>query len=442
MPLVPQDRLERPLSSMYNLVGDEEDARTCRDLDEDACRWIPRNFFILLVSRTLTNLGDVLSNPKTVLAWVLGAVGAPTALIALLVPVRESLSMLPQLMLGAWVRRHPLRKPIWMVGSLVQALAVLGCAAAALTLEGVPAGVAVLGCVVVFSLARSLNSISSKDIVGKTVPKGRRGRLGGWATGISGLFSLGVGIWFAAAGAEQDSVAFYAGLLAAAGSLWLLAMSVFSALKEFPGETAGGADGQREAWGRLGLLRTDAPFRRFVLTRSLLLCSALTAPFYVVLAREHGGATAADLGSFLVAGGLASSVSAPVWGTVADVSSRRVMILAAVLTAGLGIGVFAVMVWARQLAATPWLFPLFFFGLGVAHSGVRAGRKTYLIDLAGGVKRTDYVAVSNTLIGIVLLVVGGLTSALSFLAPEQIILGLSVFGLGGAVLATGLPRVQ
>jgi hypothetical protein len=61
-------------------------------------------------------------------------------------------------------------------------------------------------------------------------------------------------------------------------------------------------------------MRTDNKFRRFVITRALLLCSALTAPFYVVLARAHSEVGASLLGSFLVAGGLASSLSAPVWG--------------------------------------------------------------------------------------------------------------------------------
>ncbi len=442
MPLIPPQEIDERLEALYGLVGEEEDARACRDLDDSACHWVPRNFFVVLAAKTLTNLGDVLSSPKTVLTWVLGAVGAPTAIIAMLVPIRESLSMLPQLMLGGWIRHRPLRKPIWLVGSILQAMAILGCAAAAAWLRGVAAGAVVLGCVILFSLARSLNSIASKDIVGKTIPKGRRGRLGGWAAGLSGLFSLGVGVWFALGGRNNQDVMFYVGLLVGAGLLWVVAAGVFLMLKEFPGETAGGTSGWREAWKRLDLMRTDANFRRFVITRSLLLCSALTAPFYVVLAREHGGGDVSLLGTFLVAGGLASSLSAPVWGTMADSSSRRVMILAALLTAGLGIGAFAVMILAPVLAKTAWLFPAFFFGLGVAHSGVRAGRKTYLVDLAGGVKRTDYVSVSNTLIGIVLLIVGGVTSALSFLPPEQIILGLSVLGLAGAGLASTLPEVQ
>jgi hypothetical protein len=118
------------------------------------------------------------------------------------------------------------------------------------------------------------------------------------------------------------------------------------------------------------------------------------------------------------------------------------MIVAALITAGLGIVVFVLMRWRSDLAATSCLFPAFFFVLGVAHAGVRAGRKTYLVDLAGGVKRTDYVAVSNTLIGVVLLVVGGITSLFSWLEPQEMILALSLLGLGGAGMAVTLPEVE
>jgi MFS family permease len=434
--------VSQPIETLYSLVANEEDARSCRELDDDACRWVPRNFFVYLGSSALTKLGDALSNPKTVLAWVLGAVGAPAALVALLVPIRESGSMLPQLFLGAWVRRQPLRRWIWIVGSLCQAAAILGCAAAAAFLSGTLAGVVILLCVIAFSCARSLNSIASKDILGKTIPKGRRGRLGGWAAGISGALTLAVGLGFTVRGGEAEEVRFYAGLLLIAGLLWVAAALLFLLLREHAGETEGGVDGWRSAVGRLELLRTDRDFRRFVATRALLLCSALTAPFYVSLARQHGHLSPSELGAFLVAGGMASSLAAPVWGAFADRSSRRVMMSAAAVTATLGIAIFLLLRLRPGLGDTAWLFPAFFFGLGVAHAGVRAGRKTYVVDLAGGVKRTDYVSVSNTVIGGVLLLVGAVTSLLSFLSPDELILGLSLLGLAGAALAATLPEVE
>ena len=97
---------------------------------------------------------------------------------------------------------------------------------------------------------------------------------------------------------------------------------------------------------------------------------------------------------------------------------------------------------APGLLDAAWLHPVAFFLLGVAHSGVRAGRKTYLVDMAGGVKRTDYVSVSNSVIGGILLLTGVLTGALSFLPPHGVIAVLSAFGAVGAAMARSLPPVD
>jgi len=73
---------------------------------------------------------------------------------------------------------------------------------------------------------------------------------------------------------------------------------------------------------------------------------------------------------------------------------------------------------------------------------VGAGRKTYLVDMASGNRRTDYVAVSNTVIGVILLVGGGVIAALSFLSPEMLILVLAGTSLAGALCGLSLPEVQ
>ena len=75
---------------LYAKLVDEEDARVCRDISEEACREVPRNFFLLIGSSFLTQLGDAVANPKTTLTWLMSALGAPVALTGLLVPVRES----------------------------------------------------------------------------------------------------------------------------------------------------------------------------------------------------------------------------------------------------------------------------------------------------------------------------------------------------------------
>ncbi len=444
MPLISATDIDARLEALYELVAEDEDARTCRDLDDDACRWVPRNFFVYLASNTLTKLGDALANPKTVLAWVMAAVGAPTAMVAMLVPLRESGSLLPQLALGARGAPPPpaqARSGCWAAG--LQAAAILGCAVAAALLTGVAAGAVILACVAVFALARSLNSIASKDLVGKTIPKGRRGRLGRLCRRYIG--SADPGAW--ACGSPPASRArtipvFYAALLAGAALTWLLAMAVFSTLQEQPGETAGGQ--QRLAGGP----RTPGPAgarpRLPPLRHHPLAAAVLGADGALLRGAGPGPRQRRRLAAGHLPGGRRSGLQ-PVGAGVGDHGrplqpqgdDRR-----RPADGGPGHRRVRLMRLRPGLAAASWLFPAFFFALGVAHAGVRAGRKTYLVDLAGGVKRTDYVAVSNTVIGGVLLAVGGLTSAFSFLAPEALILGLSLLGLGGAALAATLPEVE
>ena len=101
--------LEPDLNGLYSKLMNEEDARVCKDIPDGACTNVPQNFFRQVLANTLTSLGDTLTNPKTTLAWLMGVVGAPVALVAWLVPIRESGSMLPQLLIASYVRRFKYR---------------------------------------------------------------------------------------------------------------------------------------------------------------------------------------------------------------------------------------------------------------------------------------------------------------------------------------------
>jgi hypothetical protein len=132
-----------------------------------------------------------------------------------------------------------------------------------------------------------------------------------------------VGAALVALGTDDGAPKTFLGLLAGAAALWLAASWLYSRIDEWPGETEGGGNALTEAVRKLVLLRDDTTFRNFVIARALLPCSALSAPYYVILARRHDTGMAGQLGFFIVAGGLASSVSAPVWGRAADWGPSR-----------------------------------------------------------------------------------------------------------------------
>lgn len=83
-----------------------------------------------------------------------------------------------------------------------------------------------------------------------------------------------------------------------------------------------------------------------------------------------------------------------------------------------------------------------FFLLTLLHAGVRVGRKTYVVDVAEGDLRTTYVAVGNTTMGLVLLVVGGISSVLATIGVSWALVFLAILGLAGAGSALTMPEVS
>jgi len=435
-----QTTAPRWVESLYERLAEDDEGRVCKDISDDACREAPGNFLRTLLANALTQIGDRAASAKTTLPWLLTSAGAPAWSISFLVPIRESGSMLPQLWLGAWVRRKPVRKLVWSAGSVGQGLSLVAMGFSGMVLSGTPAAVAILLLLILFSIARALCSIAYKDVLGKTIPKTRRGRLSGWISAVSGLGAMGAGAGIGAF-AKQDDPLLYVLLLGGAAMLWFAAAAVYASMREFPGAVEGGEDGFRAAWTRLALLRDDAPFRRFVTARALAMGSGLAAPFYILLARRDLGEGAAMLGAFIAAEGLAGLISAPIWGRFADRSSRLVFAIACAGASALSLLV-ALWSWgAFDETAARWFFPLVFFALGIAHAGVRLGRKTYLVDMASGNQRTDYVAVSNTVIGALLLLTGLITALAALICVELTLVLLAVAGLGGAALSLRLPEV-
>ncbi|KUG56932.1 hypothetical protein AVL62_12170 [Serinicoccus chungangensis] len=409
---------------------------------------VSRGGLRLIGANALQSIGDQVVNAKTVLPWLLTLVGAPAALVGLLVPVREAGSMLPQAALTPWVVARPRRTRVWMLGAAGQAGATAAMAAAALALDGWVAGAAVLAALAVFALARCLCSMAAKDVQGRTVPKGQRGQVTGAATMVSGVAALVIGVALQLLGPGLDAPALAAFLLGAA-LIWALAVLVYAGIPEEPQEP----EEERQHWwtDTVGLLRDDAGFRRFVLARGLLLVSALAPPFLVTLAVDAGrsggqGTVAAllgGLGSFVIAQGVASVVGGRVFGSLADRSSRLVMVLGALVASVVVLlAVVAVLALPGRPGALLAVLVTAYLVLSLVHVGVRVARKTYVVDLAEGDRRTRYVAVSNTAMGVVLLLTGAVSAALATLGAVPALVFLAALGLVGAAVSWRLPEVS
>jgi hypothetical protein len=440
-------RTEQPdwLESLYDRIANEENTRVCKAISDEACREVPGNFLIQFLANSLTQIGDRLASPKTTLAWLLQALGAPAFFTGLIVPIRESGSLLPQLFIAGAIRSLPRRKWIWVNGAFLQGLSVCGLGWTALQLKGASAGWSVIALLILFSLARGLCSVASKDVLGKTIPKSRRGLLKGMMSSASGFLAIlaGVGLMISGDSSSSESnVLGYAILLFTGGVFWMLAAGIYSAVREYPGETEGGGNAFSKAIRQLAVLRKDPDFRNFVIIRALAIGSGLSSPFIISLAHDDLDGTSLWLGLFILVDGLAAMLASPILGKLADQSSRRLLRQAMAAS-----GFLLILLIGYSLLSTPLIppvvfFPAVFFVLGIIHSAVRLGRKTYLVDMAEGNQRTTYVAVSNTLIGIILLLAGAFTGLLALVSIQLALGAFAVCSLAGAALGTRLPDVS
>lgn len=400
----------------------DDDGRACSDIPESACREQPRNFNTHVGALALSKSADGLIDPKLVLSWLVITLGGTSAMAGLLVPIREAGALLPQLFTAGVIRRLPIRKYAWSIGSVLQGLAAIGIGITAMLAPEQSSGWIILGLLGMLALARSICSVSYKDVLGKTIMKSRRGT----ATGLAGSLSSFFVIVFALL-LVFDIFARFSVIIAAifiAGGLWLIAGLVFLRLEEEAGAVEGGQSSMKLAMKNIGLLKTNVQLNSFILVRALLTATALAPPFLVSSIGSQDINTFGGLGMLVIASAMSALASSFIWGRIADKSSRKVLITSALIAASS----LATSAWALHLGALNGgiLLPILLFTLMIAHQGVRLGRSTHLVDMANEDTRAAYTALSNTIIGIVLLF-GGLFSLVSATYGDVVVISIMSF---------------
>ncbi len=384
-------------------------------------------FLRLVVISSMTKLADILISAKTTLPWVLTSIGAPSWMISLLVPVRESGSLIPQWPLKQRIQQFTQRQRVWRVGVFVQASAIMGMVPAVAFLSPYSGGLLILFLLIVLSLGRALCSLTMKDMEGVLIEKGRRGKLVGFASGISGLLSLLSALALILGEAHFDQV-WLLWIIASASMLFIATLPLSLTLHA---KVESDENDQQASF--LFTLKHDRALLHLIISRCLLLHSALIAPFFVSITTSQDDTF--QLPYFIAASSLATFLSSYVWGTWSDKS--------AVLTIRIATGICLLASGVFYLCfglASLWLNVGLFFFLSVGYAGVRTARKTYLLDIADGNTRTQYVATANTVVGYVLLAFGGVYAVLYPIIGEQILPLMSAFLFIGLVQSYWLKK--
>lgn len=300
-------------------------------------------------------------------------------------------------------------------------------------MRGWALGVSVVALLALLAVFRSLCSLAGKDVMGRTLHKGVRGKITGRATALAGGVALVFGLLLSLLQGSLPDWAL-AGLIGLGALGWFLATAVFTTIQEpVPDDEPQGLNTRwwSDTWS---LFTGDAQFRAFVIVRSLLLVSALSTAFVVTLSQEIGH-DLTGVGLFVVASSLASLVGGRISGAWSDLSSRNVMAGGSAVASVTILAVVAAAHFAPDTVGA-WGLPLGFFLIQLAHTAVRVGRKTYLVDMAEGDQRTRYTGAANTMMGVILLLMGFVSGLIALAGSTAALLFLAGTGFVG-VLAAG-----
>jgi hypothetical protein len=424
------------------LSGDDSDERACSAIPEDACTDVPRNYVLNVANGACTKLAEQLASPGLVLPWLLATIGAPATFVAFLTPIKQVGSLLPQMAVAGWIRSLARRKWAWVAAGLGQAVMLCLLAAAVVAMPPVAAGVAVLGLYLVFNVLSGVGSVAFQDVVGKTIPKGRRGRMLANRAMIGGGLTLAAAAYMRFGVGDPEQLDLLLTLVLGAALLWAAGAAFFAFIAERAGATEGGRSMAKELALAKGLFREVRGYRRYLYSRGLLLLGVeLAMPFFALDAVDRFGSSPELLALLVFSVGVANIVSSPLWGAWSDGASRAVMAASGAVGAFAAAGALAFGLLPEPLQ-TPWLYAVLLVSLGIAQAGVRLGRKTYLVDGAPADERPLYVAFANTVAGGVALV-GGLFGVIADLASVTMVLGLlAILAALGAVAARRLPPAE
>lgn len=422
------------------LSGDDRFDRACAAIPSAECTNLPKNYVMNVLNGAASKLAEQVASAKLALPWLLSAMGAPAIFIGLLLPLRQTGTLLPQLAVAGYIRRYPIRKWFWVGSALIQVAMLMAIMAAAIALPLISASVCIVLSLLIFSMARGVGSVAFQDVTGKTIPKGKRGKMLAARSMIGGLLTIGVGLGLKAYFSPSANLQPALVLIGCGAVLWVIAALAFAAVKEEPGAVAGGRNALREAIAGWRLMRQESWFFRYLMVRAALLSIELSGPFYILYVRhlfpEHTGM----LGVIVIAAGLAAVISSPFWGRFADLSSRKVLMLGGAMGAITGISALLVGL-LPSMSGSNYIIALVFVLLGISEAGVLLGRKTYLIDRVDPQQRSTFVAFANSAIGLIALLFGALGIIAQAAGIKWLIGILVLLGASGSLLSYFLPEI-
>jgi len=408
-----------------------------------------RSFALGLLNGTAFRFAEALIDPPLVLTWFVSQLTSSNLLVGLVAPLGDAGWFLPQVFVSARIQRMERKMPSYTVAAAIRTIAWLLLAATVWAVNDPQ--VLLVSFFVLYAVARLSSGPAGLvffDIVAKTIPARRRGSYFGWRQLLGGLTGLGGG-WIVKTVLNHPSLPFPHGqavLFALYCAVMALALGSFILIREPAGAVMTDPVTVSKQFQRAGqLLREDPVYRRYLSARLIQALAGIALPFYAVYAKNVLGAADGMVGIYVTTRvGSQLFFNLP-WGRLSDRRGNRLVMQlvnlgsgATTLLALILVGLVAI--FQPQGTWLPYLaIPLFLLDGAIRPAQILVG-SNLLLELVPDIERPLYLGLSNTLVGVAVLVsgLGGLlVDSFGFASLFAVSLGLC---LAAYVLTAGLPE--
>jgi len=416
---------------------------------ETSERDIRRSYALGVFNGAAFHFASRLIDPPLVLAWFVSQLTTSNVLIGLVTPLGQASWALPQVFVSNRIQQMEHKMPAYRLAAGIRVGAWLLLSAMVwLTDKPSLLLVAFFFLYGIAWVAAGLGGISFFDILAKTIPAWRRGSLFSRRQFLGGLLGLGAG-WIVKVVLTHPGLSFprgHAMLFLLYAVVIMPTMGAFLAIREPAGKACSQAVSLRDQFERGGqIVRADSVYRRYIGARLAVSMAGMALPFYGIFAKNTLNAPEAMVGIYVTVRVGAQLLCNLLWGRVSDRRGNQLILrLLCIGLSGTALLALILVVLARALHLQgDWLpylaFPLFIFDGAILPAKVLSGAN-FLMELVPEAERPLYIGLSNTLIGVVVLV-SGLGGVLVDLAGFELLFATAVgFGLIGYHLASQLPE--
>lgn len=347
-----------------------------------------RNYVLHLLGGGALFIALQFGNTRLVIPWIDAHLGVAYILVALVVPVLQFGLIIAQLGGAPLISRAALRKQPVIGFGLALAATLVAIIAAAASLPPLPAGLALLVCVLCFGASHGIFNVGYDDLLAKTIPEARRGRLVGHRAALGGaltlLASLVILLWVPQVESNQLLLLW----LAVGG--WIGVVLAYGALDEPTSPSVRKPFTLAELSRGFRLVHTYPWFRRLLIGRALLLSAELAVPFYAIHAATLHDPTAQNATVLVLASGIGVVTSGLLWAN----STNRARMAAGALFA-LVAGALTLVIDAIEQWQIIYFHAFVFVLLTLAEQGSIQGQITYMMDHAPADDRPSLIAIAN-----------------------------------------------